>query len=190
MIIIMLIQTGMRRGECCDLTWSDIYFDNNTISINKSLLYLPERGVFEDTPKNESSVRLIKVGSKLMKELQAYKQWQNETAQKVIDSGKTWENTDRVFASYNGGNINPGTVTAWFHRFINENDLPYVSIHDLRHTNATLMIYQGLPITTAAKRLEHSTPATTAKIYIHAVEEADARAAEHFDDLLERDDEE
>ena len=190
MIVIMLLQTGMRRGECCGLTWSDIDFENNTISINKSLLYLPERGVFEDTPKNESSVRVIKVGKKLMTELREYKRWQDSFAEKVRGKGTEWEDSGRVFASNTGGNINPGTVTSWFHRFMTENDLPYVSIHGLRHTNATLMIFQGMPLTTAADRLGHSTSATTAKIYVHPIAEASARAAEYFDDLFDRQDEE
>ncbi len=184
MIVIMLLQTGMRRGECCGLTWSDIDFEHNTISINKSILYLPSRGVYEDTPKNESSVRIIKVGGKFMNELRRYKEWQESLAAKVNESGREWENTGRVFSSNTGGNINPGTVTSWFHKFVNDNELSYVSIHGLRHTNATLMIAQGTPITTAAQRLGHAMPSTTADIYSHAIASAEAKAIEYFDDYF------
>ncbi len=188
MIIILLLQTGMRRGECCGLTWKDIDFRNNIINIDKTVLYLPSKGVFEETPKNESSVRVIKVGYRLMEELQRYKQWQDELAAKVIDSGKEWENTGRVFTSNTGGNINPGTVTSWFHHFIIENDLPPVSIHGLRHTHASLMIAQGMPITTTAHRLGHSSPTTTANIYAHPIAIADAKAAVFIDDFFYEDD--
>ena len=188
MIIILLLQTGMRRGECCGLTWKDVDFENCIININKAVLYLPSKGVFEETTKNESSVRVIKVGHRLMEELQKYKQWQDSLAAKVINSGKTWENTGRVFTSNTGGNINPGTVTSWFHNFIIENDLPPVSIHGLRHTHASLMIAQGMPITTTAHRLGHSSPTTTANIYAHPIAVADAKAAVFIDDFFYEDD--
>ena len=125
-----------------------------------------------------------------MTELREYKRWQDSFAEKVRSKGTKWEDSGRVFASNTGGNINPGTVTSWSHRFMTDNDLPYVSIHGLRHTNATLMIFQGMPLTTAADRLGHSTSATTAKIYVHPIAEASARAAEYFDDLFDRQDEE
>ena len=64
------------------------------------------------------------------------------------------------------------------------NDLPYVSIHSLRHTNASLMLAGGIPITTAAKRLGHSSPATTGKIYAHALASVDAVAADTISGLL------
>ncbi|MBO6307857.1 MAG: tyrosine-type recombinase/integrase [Oribacterium sp.] len=62
-----------------------------------------------------------------------------------------WQKVTDIYSS---------TVTSWFHRFVNDNDLPYVSIHGLRHTNASIMISRGVPITTAAKRLGHTTAAT------------------------------
>ncbi len=65
-----------------------------------------------------------------------------------------------------------------------DNDLPYISIHGLRHTNATLMIFSGVPLTTTAQRLGHSTPATTSAIYIHAIEAANAKAADYIDNVI------
>ena len=181
MIIIMLLHTGMRRGECCGLRWEDIDFDNMTINISRALLYLPGKGVFEDTPKNESSVRVIKASRSLIEMLKDYRNWQQDRAAQY---GDKWENSGRVFTSAKGGNINPGTVTAWFHKFVLDNDLPYVSIHSLRHTHATILIESGVPVTTTAKRLGHSTPATTTKVYAHTIASMDARAAEFFDSIL------
>ena len=62
--------------------------------------------------------------------------------------------------------------------------LPYVSIHSLRHTNATLQIAAGVPITTVAMRLGHANPTTTAKIYAHAIRSADEAAADSLEDIL------
>lgn len=58
MIIIMLLHTGMRRGECCGLKWEDIDFENQTISITRALLYLPNTGVYEDTPKTACGYKI------------------------------------------------------------------------------------------------------------------------------------
>jgi integrase len=58
---MLLLYSGMRRGELCGLEWSDIDFKNNLISITKAGLYLPDRGVFDDTPKNKTSERVIKI---------------------------------------------------------------------------------------------------------------------------------
>ena len=181
MIIILLLHTGMRRGECCALFWDDIDFENNTISISHSIKYLTGRGIFDDTPKNESSVRVIKVGQTVMDMLREYRVWQEGEADKL---GDKWENSGRVFTSEKGGVINPDTVSSWFHKFVISNDLPYVSIHSLRHTHATILISSGVPITTAAKRLGHTTAATTTKVYAHTIASVDAKAAEFMDSIL------
>lgn len=76
-MVIMILQTGMRRGECCGLEWSDIDFENCTVNINKALLYLYEKGIFENDTKTYSSKRVIKVGKDLMDILADYKEWQN-----------------------------------------------------------------------------------------------------------------
>lgn len=180
-IIITLLHTGMRRGECCGLKWDDIDFEHCTIDINKALLYLPGEGAFEDETKTYSSKRVIKVGQDLIDLFKKYKHWQDSEAYKL---GDKWIDSGYVFTAWNGKAINPGTVSAWFHKFIIENNLPYISIHGLRHTNASLMISNGIPITTTAKRLGHSTSATTSKVYAHAIKSADAMTAEIIQSLL------
>ena len=74
-----------------------------------------------------------------------------------------------------------GTPLCWFRDFIRAHNLPDISIHSLRHTNATLMINSGIPLTTIAARLDHADPTTTSKIYVHAIQSADAAAAEQLD---------
>ena len=180
-IIILILQTGMRRGEACGLEWNDIDFDNCTISISRTLMYLPKIGVFENDPKTNSSRRVIKVGEDVIEMLSDFREWQDKEAERL---GDYWQESGKVFTAVNGKPINPGTVTAWFHDFTQHNDLPPVSIHGLRHTNASLMISSGVPITTTAKRLGHSTSATTSRIYAHAIASADAAAASMLQSVL------
>ena len=173
-IIQLILYTGMRRGEALGLEWEDIDFANNVITVRHTLQYLPEKGVFEEETKNTSSMRSIKVGQDLIDILNDFRDWQDSEREKA---GEFWIGGSKIFTAQDGRPINPGTVTSWFHNFIQSNDLPQISIHGLRHTNASIMISSGVPITTTAKRLGHSTSATTSKIYAHAIASADAAAA-------------
>ena len=91
-----------------------------------------------------------------------------------------------MFTTYEGNPIHPDTITGWFHDFIEKNNLPKVTIHSLRHTNATMLINSQVPVTTVAARLGHANPSTTTKIYAHAIKSADAAAAEALDDIFSR----
>lgn len=61
--VYILLYTGFRRGELLGLKWADIDFDNSTISVQRSVLYNSDRGVFEDETKNTTSRRIIKVST-------------------------------------------------------------------------------------------------------------------------------
>ena len=131
MIVTLLLHTEMRRGECCGLNWDDVDFDNCTINIQRSLLYLPEKGVFENDTKTYSSRRVIKVGQDIIDMLESFRKWQDSEAVRMktqrIDSGK-------IFTAWNGKPINPETVTSWFHKFIQDNGLPQIVVICIKMT--------------------------------------------------------
>ena len=177
-MIKMFMFTGMRREELCGLEWKDINFDTSVIRIERASLYIPHEGIITDTTKNDSSTRYIKAPAVAIQLLKEYKRWQ---AQKRLSMGDRWVDCDRLFTKPDGMPIHPDTIGCWFRDFIRAHDLPDISIHSLRHTNAMLMINSGIPITTIAARLGHADPTTTSKIYIHAIQSADAAAAEQLD---------
>lgn len=80
--------------------------------------------------------------------------------------------------------MHPDTLSTWFRKFIDSNGLPPVHLHSLRHTNASLLIAAGTNLQTVAKRLGHADATTTARIYSHAIQSADAVAAETLEDIL------
>jgi integrase len=88
-----LIFLGARRGELLGLTWGDVDFEACTVNINKSVLYLPGKGIYEDSPKNESSNRVVKLPASVIRNLQAYKVVQMEEQLKV---GNLWKGTGRL----------------------------------------------------------------------------------------------
>lgn len=179
----LILYTGMRREEACGLEWTDIDFENNLIDINKASIYIAGKGVFDDDTKNKSSKRIIKVPASAMELLRAYKAAQAEERLKL---GDRWENSGKVFTSWNGKPIHPSTVTNHFRTIIQKNNLPPVTVHGLRHTNATLMIYNGTNIKTVSARLGHSDVSTTSDIYAHAIKTADEMAAEALEDIFNR----
>lgn len=177
----VLLYTGFRRGELLGLEWPDIDFKNQVICVRRSSLYLPDRGIFEDDTKNVSSERVIKVATFIFQALKELRVWQTEQRMKL---GDRWQQSNRLFTTWNGKPMHPDTLTGWFHDFISRSDLPQISIHSLRHTNATLLIAKHMPITTVANRLGHANAVTTARVYAHAIQSADAVAAETLDGIL------
>ena len=181
-MITLLLYSGMRRGELCGLEWGDIDFRENLIDINKSSLYLAEKGIFEDGTKNFSSKRVIKLPAPIMSLLAEHKK---EQATERFKIGDKWEDSNKIFTQWNGKPIHPDTISGWFRKFIAKYHLPDVSIHSLRHTNATLLIAGGTDLRTVSKRLGHSNMTTTGNIYTHAIQTADERAAEVLGNILD-----
>ena len=179
--VTVLLFTGMRRGELMGLVWSDIDFDNNTITIQRSMQYLPDMGVFTSDTKTKSSRRVIKAPASAIHSLKVYRTWQRKT---FLSIGQPWEESGQVFVTQNGTPMHPDTLTSWFGSFIKTTDLPQIHIHSLRHTNATLQIANGVAVTTVAGTLGHSTANTTTKVYAHAIQSAAAASAEMMDNLL------
>ena len=182
-LIITIIFTGMRKGEALGLTWKDIDFERRLIDINKELIYVHRVGVKIDTPKNETSIRVIKVPEIVMKTLSLWKEMQEENKKTF---GDMYEDTGYVFTNKLGKSFHPDSISSWFGRFVKENDLPPIHVHSLRHTNASLMIANGVDIKTVSKRLGHSNVQTTGIIYTHQIRTADEAASEVLDLVLNK----
>lgn len=182
-IIRLLLFTGLRRGELLGLEWSDIDFEKATLRVCRSSLYLPDRGIFEDDTKNATSNRIIKLSQTAVNDMKAYKLYQMEHSFRI---GDQWKGSQKIFTTAEGKPLHPDTLSRWFSNFIKAHSdvLPPVTIHSLRHTNATLQIAGGVPLTTVAKRLGHADTVTTSRIYAHAIKSADEAAAETLENLL------
>lgn len=180
-MVTLLLYSGLRRGELCGLEWKDIDFDKGIIHVRRASQYLPKKGIFTKEPKNSSSERVLQLSEAAFSLLRAYKAWQTGERLKM---GDQWNDTDRLFTKWNGLPLHPDTLTNWFHDFIQTTDLPQIHIHSLRHTNATLLIAEGVNVRLVADMLGHSKPTTTLNIYSHAIKSAQAAAAERLGDIL------
>lgn len=179
---------GLRRGEAIALTWSDIDFVNNTISISKSTSIVKGKPITK-APKNETSIRTISVPVHIMKLLKRYHIEYNTYH---LTIGSQWEGEDHVFIQWNGSQMYPSTPYFVFKDIINrynkEHDekehLPDIPLHGLRHTSATLLISQNVDVRTVSNRLGHAQTSTTMNIYSHSLQKKDVAAADTLADLL------
>ncbi|MCD8089285.1 MAG: site-specific integrase [Clostridiales bacterium] len=169
----LAIYGGLRRGELIALTWDDINFDNNTITINKSAARLNRETIIKST-KNKSSERTISIHKEVMSLVRF---WQNEQRRLRLSLGTKWEGGNYIFIQWNGKLMNPGTPDQSFKSMLKRyNDtvedeadkLPNIRFHDLRHTSATLLISANMDIKTVSARLGHAQTSTTMNIYAHS----------------------
>lgn len=98
-MVTVLLYSGMRRGELCGLEWRDVNFVTGLVDIQRSSLYLAERGVFEDETKNTTSRRIIKLP---VPALDALRDLMQEQAEERIAVGDRWEESGRIFTQWNG----------------------------------------------------------------------------------------
>lgn len=184
-VITFDLLSGLRRSEILGLRWCDVDFDNRLLYIRQTWNYVPGKGCYVDTPKSRKSKRPLKVSQTAMLLLLEYKRWQDHQREIM---GDAWVETDgRVFTREDGQPCFPDTLTQWFHKFVQRNDLPDVHVHSLRHTYASLQIADGIPLVVVSHNLGHAKPSTTNNIYAHVIASAEAKAAtvmEQFSDII------
>ena len=181
-MILLLIYTGIRRGELHSLRWSDVDFDKGLLYIQRTTQYIPGQGIIEKAPKSAKSKRIIKISAIALRLLIEHRNAQN-TARKACEA--VWRDHELIFTRMDGSTLNPDELTKWFRKFNQAHNLPKVNLHSLRHTNATLMISAGTDIRTVSKRLGHAQTSTTMNIYSHAIKSADEAAAETIENIFE-----
>lgn len=178
---LLLLLTGMRRGELLGLEWQDIDWKNKTMYIVRTSQYLPPKGVFTDSTKNKASKRIIYIADQVLDVLRDQLLWQQNQANTL---GDAWGGSPRVITSPEGLPMHPDRLSRWFSKFIKRTDLPPIHLHSLRHTYATLCIAKGVPITAVAAQLGHANVATTTTIYAHAIKSAQLAAADKVGGLF------
>ena len=179
--VMLILYTGLRRGELCGLDWDNIDLEHGIIHVVKAVLYTKNKGIYEDTTKTKQSKRAIYIPKEMVLLL---KEWKIEQCKQKLSIGDQWKECGKVFTSNDGSVMRPDTFSAWFKQFIRQNNLPDIHLHTLRHTSATLLIASGVNIATVSGRLGHASKTTTLNIYSHAIKSADVMAAEQLQNIL------
>lgn len=172
LIVQLALLIGARRGEICALRWSDIDLEKGTISINRTVQFIPGTGLVFNPPKTKRSRRCIRIGSDCVELLREYQRYQKAERFRIgsawvrkvtLENGKVVDN-DMLFTKWDGEPMDPDIISTWFPKFLTEHGLPQVHFHSLRHTNASILIAAHTPITTVSGRLGHAQTSTTLNI--------------------------
>lgn len=174
----LAINLGMRQGEILGLTWDALDLDAGTIHVYRQLRRVQNgketREFVLQTTKTKAGERLLQLDEDLVVMLREHCRVQQEEAALV---GKPWKNRlNLVFVTETGAPIHISDLTKHFKSALKRAGLPIIRFHDLRHTAATLMLANGVSLVTVSKILGHSSPAITATIYAHALDESKAGA--------------
>ena len=155
-LILLIAKTGLRFSEALALTPADFNFSRQSISVSKTWDYKGEGGFLPT--KNQSSIRKVQIDwqtviqfSQLIKDLQA--------DQPIFVKGKVYNST----------------VNGVLERYCKKAEVPVISIHGLRHTHASLLLFAGVSIASVARRLGQSSMNTTQKTYLHIIQELENR---------------
>lgn len=179
---ILLLFTGVRRGELCGLSWSDIDYEKQLINIVRASQYKPHRGVIEVPTKTISSVRSIKVSGFVMDLLSQYRCWWDGQQQAY---GGDWKGIEkRLFIQDDGKPLNPDTINFWLTKFLKKNHFEHITPHSLRHTFATLQIAAGVDIRTLQARTGHAQASTLVNVYSHAIKSDQEAASDTLESVL------
>ncbi len=169
--------TGMRRSELLGLRWGDIDLGAGRLSISRALVSVGY--VLHDSPgKTRMSRRAVDLDALAIEVLRAWRvRREDESYSPVGDD-------DYVFASPTGEPLHPDSFSRSFDRIVASANVPRLRLHDLRHTHASLLLKERVPIKVVSERLGHSTPGFTMATYQHVLPGMQADAARIFASLL------
>lgn len=172
-MIVFGLATGCRFSEIIGLTWDCVDFKEKTIKINKTWDYVYNQGFLPT--KNKSSNRVITIDDQTLSILKDLKNYQNK---RQLSSGiRNKENF--VFIDNNMSLTSNTGLNKTLKRLCRKIEIPEITSHSLRHTHASIMIYNGLNIKYISKRLGHETIVTTLQTYGHVIDELSQRENEH-----------
>ena len=156
-LILLIAKTGLRFAEGLALQKKDFNFRNQTLTIDKTWNYKCGGG-FAPT-KNASSMRTIKLD------------WKTCIQFEQLLRNNGLNDDDLVFIKDKKKKIYNSTLNDRMERICKKANIQVISMHGLRHTHASILLYSGVSIASVAKRLGHSNMATTQKVYLHVISE-------------------
>lgn len=155
-LILLIAKTGLRFSEALALTPCDFDFARQMLSVNKTWNYKGDGGFLPT--KNLSSVRKVQIDWQMVIQI----------SELIRDLPKE----DPIFIQ---GRVYNSTINGVLERYCRKAKVPVISIHGLRHTHASLLLFAGVSIASVARRLGHSSMTTTQKTYLHIIQELENR---------------
>ncbi|MAT06258.1 MAG: hypothetical protein CL424_14565 [Acidimicrobiaceae bacterium] len=186
-LVYVLLSLGLRKGEALGLSWSDIDFDSTPakLTVRRALKKDNRDRTYLDTPKTTRSRRTIHLPGSLVDVLRQHRKRQ---AAERLAFGEGWggrfADEDLVFTTSIGTALDPNRVNRQVQQIAQDAGLGKWTPHELRHSAASLLIAQGVPLKTISEMLGHSSIRVTADVYGHLLDDARSEAATAMEGVL------
>lgn len=174
--ILLTLSIGCRLGELIALNEDDFNRTDHSVKISKSLSETKGKKELSLTKNKKTRIEYYppELEDLLDKHLEIDK----------LKRQQLGVENNLIFTGITGGFISKKTISDWFRRFLIRNKLKRITFHGLRHTSATILLANGIPLKNVAARLGHSRASTTANIYAHAIPRIDKDASNVFSNIL------
>lgn len=178
-MVIIAGVTGFRFAELLGLTWKDVDFEFNTLDVNKTWNYKLKKWA---PTKNESSIRKIPIDQYSMQLLKTHKLEQGLLFEKF----NITNSNDFIFYNLKDGIVSSNAVNKYLKKKLKELGIDRnMTLHGLRHTHASILLYSGINILNVSKRLGHANLETTMSTYLHIVKELEEKDADKINAVFD-----
>ena len=186
--ILLAGAMGLRRSEALGVRWSRIDWEKRTVLLDTKIVEYRENGKKKVEPveemKNKSSRRTLPLPDPVVEMLQVQKE-HREVYRKMFQGSYNTQYLDYVCVNQLGELLRPSYVTDHFRELLEKYGLRHIRFHDLRHTFASLLINQDVPLINVSNFLGHSDLSTTANIYAHLDKASKQASAAVISDILQ-----
>ena len=186
--ILLAGAMGLRRSEALGVRWSRIDWEKRTVLLDTKIVEYRENGKKKVEPveemKNKSSRRTLPLPDPVVEMLQVQKE-HREVYRKMFQGSYNAQYLDYVCVNQLGELLRPSYATDHFRELLEKYGLRHIRFHDLRHTFASLLINQDVPLINVSNFLGHSDLSTTANIYAHLDKASKQASAAVISDILQ-----
>lgn len=179
--VALLFDCILRRGELLALRYSDVDFDNNTVTVQYTWAETEGKEPVLKDCKTESSYRKMVVSDYTMQLIHRQKLIYMRNRMKY---GKDFTNSDRIICKENGEPILPKSFTRKWARTLEKHGLRHIKLHGTRHSAISLLLSEGVPIQMVQQRAGHQDPKITLGVYSHVAKDKQNVVAQKLNEVL------
>lgn len=180
LLILIPMFSMLRKGEITALDWNDVNYSNNTVRISKSQASTKEDGVFIKPTKNRKKRDTILPDDVIS----IFKKYEIEQKRYYLQMGHPWSGNNPIFIQDNFSRMHPDTPYKIWKEFIKKSELNDLTMHELRHTGASMLLEGGMDLENLSRMLGHASSKITSDIYTHVVSDGIKKAADIYKQIV------